>query len=417
MSLNNLFEDLDLNSIKTNRFDPDKKETTAPSFRRVIKTNLPLGKMMEHCLRQFIILPSPDIQFPIVAAGICSNALLAECLPHFWFIGPTGSGKSTNLKFLELSRTDKSEIDGFGDSIPGMRDELHKRVWDEDLGEKLHGAWVSIDNLMPSWLQSESEGGYKLLIKKFEKSSAHIIRQEALGRTKTFDIFGTTFLTSISPLWMVQEYHDLTRRTAPIICRPLEKISEKDLEGQTRIDKILKINSFNWEGFKDLYFDFWTPSNCLRYRTLRTACEEKGNFLGLSSALTQPSIDLFCTLVITKIADDYDHAKQIINRYWNLVTDFSSNSNEFLKKILQDFLDEIYDYSNIKQAIIESRKEGKNVIPFEISTKDVVKFTKQEADALALGKMDAAKIDALLASFDLYRQAKHGKVKYVLKID
>lgn len=373
-----------------------KDKSYVNTWRDIYDDNLTLPENLHNFLRRFILLPFPF--YDIAAAYLLIPSALAKRVPYIFCYGQTGSGKTTFAKIA-------SYLWGVGrygsnDTFVGIRNSLRERKYALIEIPSTNSAFPSlhkeveantgcvIDDVNTKYFL-DNPNVYNMLKLGYDRQTDTIIISSGeIGRNEKFRCFCLKVITSISPLHLNELFKELQRRIIVLFFQRVEDISDKRLAelGTSRYtfhQDLLDVDAYNWDGFSELFTNFWTRELAQTYMLVRNTLT--GNLIGLSSVQKAISLDLLTTGIVTGIWTDEVEGINSLKNYFEWLRNETEQYGG-LSKYLQDYI----------------AREKVNGVPLKISSKAVMRQINMWLEqGWILEKPRPKELKALLANLGL----------------
>jgi hypothetical protein len=298
------------------------------TWREIYDESLSLPGNLLSILKRTIFLPHDH--YEIIAAYFLLPSALCKVVPYLFLQGLSGSGKSTVAKVA--SYLHGVTINSSSDTFAGIRNSLNDRrtayieISTDDPNYPFRQKKVERNTCMvwddvDASVFINSPDLYRLFKFGYDRSTDKIIlSSKDVGENLEFRCFCPKIFSSISPLHLDDRFKELKRRMIVIPCKRVEELSDARKEELSVTDndwqtKLLDITAYNWQGFSQLFEDFWDADNAWSFLTVRKIIGQ--SVKGLSSQQRAISLDLLATGIASGIWQDEVIAVDAIKSYWS----------------------------------------------------------------------------------------------------
>lgn len=225
--------------------------------------------------------------------------------------------------------------------------------------------WDDID----SQVFTNNRDLYRLFKFGYDKSSDKIeVSSLEVGKNLVFHCFCPKTFSSIHPLHLNSDLKELRRRLIVIPTKTVEDLSDDRL-AHLRVDRsnwasnLIDVSHLNWDGFSDLFHNFWDIDLARLYLTNRNVLLKC--LSGLNSQQRAISIDLITTGVTIGLWEHLTQAMRDISSYWQWFNDEVKTGIEPLYLLLKRYIDtEIKNSLNNGSELIIKNTHIRNCCDF-----------------------------------------------------
>lgn len=341
-----------------------------------------LGKLIDNVL----YLPEPEIQRDFLVAALLTPSGLSDTLPLIFCFGSEGTGKSVICKIAgKLWGIQPLTSNA---TYAGIRNKISTHRW------RVYEGLTVEENMVLVWNDISPASLDKNLISLLkcynrDESIIEISGQEKNGQNITFDVFCSKIFSSVTPLFAMPEYAELTRRMIIFYCERATNEMASLLIPLTEID---------FSGFSLVPRNYWeSEENCQRFSGLDFRMEFRKVQFQVSIDVLDTCKNILKTGVTLGIWDSPAEAVEAFIKFVEFQQNLKINFGEKTKLVLQTYM---------KNQIAEKIKLGQKPTIFPAQIKSYLHICAAE------GKIESnpqqGKIDKLLTSLGyVYNNTKH----------
>jgi energy-coupling factor transporter ATP-binding protein EcfA2 len=320
------------------------------TWRDIYDENIPLPTNLLFILQQAVFLPHDF--YDVIGSYFLLPSALCNVVPYLFLHGQSGSGKSTLAKVAKYLHG--VSFNSSSDTFAGIRNSLDSRrnTWVESTALNSDGEPYSFrkqveKNTCMVWDDVDgsvfvnSPDLYRLFKFGYDRTTDKItLSSKETGINLEFRCFCPKILSTISPLHLDDRFRELKRRLIVIPCTRVEELSpERMIEQGITLDdwqsKLLKIDSYNWDGFSNEFQKFWDLDRAkLFIETRQKLIESK---TGLNSQQFAISTDLITTGIASGVWESQEYAMSRMHTYWDWFkseTEAGTSLGQLLRKFL-----------------------------------------------------------------------------------
>ena len=327
------------------------KRDLIDSWRDIYDFNLSLPENLLILLPLIVLLPYD--YYDIIAAYALIPSALANKVPYLFFHGRSGSGKTTAVKFL--SYLWGIPINTPTDSFVAIRNSLKERKYRlievpsndpnfPTICKKVpKNAAMAWDDINGQTFVTKPDIYNLFKVGHDSKTDKIIVGSKTdTGKNHSFRCFCPKVFSSVSAIHLNPIFGELTRRLIVILCEIAENLSDERLAelGTSRYtihQDTIDIDDYNWDGFNELFDDFWTTELAEIYLSTRKTLSR--NLPVLTSTQKAISLDLITTGIVSGVWQDELEATAKLKDYF---TWFKNEVEQFsgISKYLKDYVAE-----------------------------------------------------------------------------
>ena len=302
---------------------------------------------VESIVDNSVFFPNRQVVLPLVTTYMLVPSKWSKVLGVLVCYGKEGSGKST-VSHIACKIHGHKQTFSATDTFASIRNSLDKMRWlTDDKHFEKEGVILCWDNIHASTL-IENKNIYQMLLFGYNRNSERISIASSNGTNQDFYVFSPKILSTVDPIHLNTNFRELHRRTYLIPHKPYGLFLAKDKQqyADRSIEDRLDLDSINWDGIDDKFFEFWnTKSNVQMYAKLRTALVRKNSAYSknlpqsINSERWTICIDLIVTGIVTGKWSDVGEAIKYFGEYWQYLDDESieaSASVSFMKAFIEE---------------------------------------------------------------------------------
>lgn len=344
------------------------------SYTEYWNDELSLAQNVLNIIKQSVLVPNGEVQYPIMAAYTLLPTNLSAVLPIAFSYGCRGSGKTT-ASILATKIRGVHHIFSPGDTFASSRNLITKmRFFDEAREHDKPGCIMAWDNLNEDIL-SNSPQLYNVILAGYNRQSATVRIADKGGENIEFDVFCPKWFSSVSPLHQVARFNELARRIILFVHKPLDQFSEHELSQlQYTPDDLIDVDSVSWSGLGSEFQEFWLDEpNIMDYIRIRSSLTRKSSRKiklpqGFDPAKRSMSIDMITTMVVTGLCEKPQDAIELLHAHYSWCDEVSSSSSVIADKIKAYIAETLASLIRENDALV---KAGFEPNPLEISTASI----------------------------------------------
>lgn len=320
------------------------------TWQSVYDDNLSLPDNFLSILKRSVYLPYD--RYKLITAYAFIPSALARTVPYLFLYGMSGSGKSTIAKLI--AHLHGIDLSSSSDTFAGIRNSLEqrRRRWidipssdpdsqltcNREIEVNTCMVWDDID----SKVFTNNRDLYRLFKFGYDKSSDKIeVSSLEIGKNLIFHCFCPKTFSSIQPLHLDGDLKELRRRLIVIPTKTIEDLSETRLldlgiDRANWANNLIDVSHLNWDGFSDLFKNFWDIDLARLYLTSRGFLLK--NLNGLNSKQRAISIDLITTGVTIGIWNNEIEAIKDVTSYWQWLSQEFKTGSEPLYVLLKQYI-------------------------------------------------------------------------------
>jgi energy-coupling factor transporter ATP-binding protein EcfA2 len=324
------------------------EDSCVDTWRDIYDESLSLPDNLLSILKQTVFLPYDF--YDIIAAYCLLPSALCRVVPYLFLYGQSGSGKSTLAKVA--SYLHGVDINSSSDTFAGIRNSLNERreaqISIPSPDPKYPSVYKTVErNTCMVWDDVDSSvftnnpDLYRLFKFGYDRSTDKIIvSSKEVGENLEFRCFCPKIFSSISPLHLNDRFKELRRRLIVIPCKRIEELSNDRLTAMGVIqddwqNKLLDINTYNWNGFNEVFDEFWDYDTASIFALMRKSLST--SVKGLNSQQRAISLDLLATGLTCGIWNSDSEAINSLKAYWDWFkqeTEQNAGLRELLKQLI-----------------------------------------------------------------------------------
>lgn len=294
-----------------------------------------LGDKVENLLRDLVILPYGDIQFPIVTSFLTTPITVATTAGILFLWGASGTGKSqvatTGTQLYQMEPLTASS------TFASIRNKIQQSRWyDPEFQENERNFILAWDDITPSKITGDEN--ILSLLKCFNRKTSKItISSSTAGQNLIFDAFALKIISSIHPIWSIWELNELKRRIMPIWFKKVDNMTYDEKMGCDKsVDELMDIEELEIKPLASELEQFWrTIKNLASFKEVKTKIKNKK--LPFSSNKFRVCLDVMtCHSVIYDC--EIDETISVFESYWELVDEHilsvKSGTEQFLDRLI-----------------------------------------------------------------------------------
>jgi hypothetical protein len=278
-------------------------------------------------LDQIILLPSPDVQIPILTGYVWAPSTLANNFPIACFYGSSGAGKSETIKLIAELR--QSQVNTAASTFASIRNSIEKARW-YDSEKMFERNFVLLWDDINENVFLGSDQMFSLFKSGISRKSFITIADKS-GVNLEFQPFSPKVVSSVQSFWDNPKLSELKRRMLPFLFKKV--IQSESIEFQ-----LLSVDEINFNGYFDTFEYFWRNEENRHY--FRTAKKElarlKSNIIPIE--ISRLYIDTMATTSVCFNSSSKDTLLMYEN-YYQYITDNVFDTNIGISRIFYEWLD------------------------------------------------------------------------------
>jgi hypothetical protein len=296
-------------------------------------------------IRQSVIIPDPQIYYPIITAYLLLPSALCSSFPYLLCYGKAGCGKST-IGYIAAGLYGVEVLQG-NTTFAALRNTTNTRLFhDKEIKESRRNACLIWDDIEPRFLRDEKmysffKSGYKL------KSDLCRLAGKEPGEVMEFHTFIPKIFSTIHNFFTRHEFSEIERRLIVIPHKRYSEFTEQELmdldayDSMASPDNLIDISLVNFEGLHQAYVRHWLQDDNIKsFVDTAASLKRKNKGFRIPNQIGRKNWDILPDLLACGIHFELwtlNEGLSLFSKYYEIRSELNKDPSG-IGKYLEDYL-------------------------------------------------------------------------------